>query len=220
MFYFDPLLHIDQIDSRIWLYNKYVFQEFQIIWLWFSQVRKITSNQTYVLRSRWKAKWKLGNFLNTRPLNSTESFRSSSGGPLIEAWVSKSHRDNPKFLVFLDEDFMSFREVEKLLGVAAAHGLREAQELLENILKSRKLPWTPAPALPSSAPLLKANYKLEITPHSNSSADIKLDPDTDLGLMLWLCCVYFMFCLSAARDDRDWSFVVISQHDVCEWCHL
>ncbi|XP_042726435.1 uncharacterized protein LOC122179590 isoform X2 [Lagopus leucura] len=32
------------------------------------------------------------------------------------------------------------REVEKLLGVAAAHGLREAQELLENILKSRKLP--------------------------------------------------------------------------------
>lgn len=52
MFYFDPLLHIDQIDSRIWVYNKYVFREFQIIWLWFGQVRKITSNQTYVLRSR------------------------------------------------------------------------------------------------------------------------------------------------------------------------
>uniref|UniRef100_A0A8C2Y8E5 Uncharacterized protein n=1 Tax=Coturnix japonica TaxID=93934 RepID=A0A8C2Y8E5_COTJA len=32
------------------------------------------------------------------------------------------------------------REVEKLLGVAAAHGLREAQELLENIQKSRKMP--------------------------------------------------------------------------------
>nr|XP_021138765.1 uncharacterized protein LOC110356358 [Columba livia] len=31
-------------------------------------------------------------------------------------------------------------EVEKLLGVAAAHGLREAQQLLENILKSRNLP--------------------------------------------------------------------------------
>lgn len=31
-------------------------------------------------------------------------------------------------------------EVEKLLGVAAAHGLQEAQELLENILKSRNLP--------------------------------------------------------------------------------
>lgn len=35
---------------------------------------------------------------------------------------------------------MSFREVEKLLSVAAAHGLQEAQELLENILKSRNLP--------------------------------------------------------------------------------
>uniref|UniRef100_A0A8B9QLR1 Uncharacterized protein n=1 Tax=Anas platyrhynchos TaxID=8839 RepID=A0A8B9QLR1_ANAPL len=31
-------------------------------------------------------------------------------------------------------------EVEKLLSVAAAHGLQEAQELLENILKSRNLP--------------------------------------------------------------------------------
>ncbi|GAB0188903.1 sel1-repeat-containing protein YbeQ-like [Grus japonensis] len=31
-------------------------------------------------------------------------------------------------------------EVEKLLSVAAAHGLREAQQLLENILKSRSLP--------------------------------------------------------------------------------
>nr|XP_047922385.1 uncharacterized protein LOC125183082 isoform X2 [Anser cygnoides] len=31
-------------------------------------------------------------------------------------------------------------EVEKLLGVAAAHGLQEAQELLENILKSQNLP--------------------------------------------------------------------------------
>ncbi|KFR08589.1 hypothetical protein Y956_00952, partial [Nipponia nippon] len=31
-------------------------------------------------------------------------------------------------------------EVEKLLSVAAAHGLREAQQLLENILKSRNLP--------------------------------------------------------------------------------
>ncbi|KAF1534505.1 hypothetical protein FQV10_0006363, partial [Eudyptes schlegeli] len=30
-------------------------------------------------------------------------------------------------------------EVEKLLSVAAAHGLREAQQLLENILKSRNL---------------------------------------------------------------------------------
>lgn len=35
---------------------------------------------------------------------------------------------------------MSFREVEKLLSVAAAHGLLEAQQLLENILKSRNLP--------------------------------------------------------------------------------
>lgn len=42
---------------------------------------------------------------------------------------------------------MSFREVEKLLSVAAAHGLQEAQELLENILKSRNLPWMPAPML-------------------------------------------------------------------------
>ncbi|CAN8208978.1 unnamed protein product [Coccothraustes coccothraustes] len=31
-------------------------------------------------------------------------------------------------------------EVEKLLSVAAAHGLLEAQQLLENIFKSRKLP--------------------------------------------------------------------------------
>uniref|UniRef100_A0A8C3EBV8 Uncharacterized protein n=1 Tax=Corvus moneduloides TaxID=1196302 RepID=A0A8C3EBV8_CORMO len=31
-------------------------------------------------------------------------------------------------------------EVEKLLSVAAAHGLQEAQQLLENILKSRSLP--------------------------------------------------------------------------------
>uniref|UniRef100_A0A672U2Q0 Sel1 repeat family protein n=1 Tax=Strigops habroptila TaxID=2489341 RepID=A0A672U2Q0_STRHB len=31
-------------------------------------------------------------------------------------------------------------EVEKLLSVAAAHGLQEAQQLLENILKSRNLP--------------------------------------------------------------------------------
>ncbi|KGL76676.1 hypothetical protein N309_03434, partial [Tinamus guttatus] len=31
-------------------------------------------------------------------------------------------------------------EVEKLLGVAADQGLREAQELLENILKKRNLP--------------------------------------------------------------------------------
>lgn len=39
---------------------------------------------------------------------------------------------------------MSFREVEKLLSVAAAHGLLEAQKLLENIFKSRNLPWTTA----------------------------------------------------------------------------
>uniref|UniRef100_A0A8C4UVM4 Sel1 repeat family protein n=1 Tax=Falco tinnunculus TaxID=100819 RepID=A0A8C4UVM4_FALTI len=31
-------------------------------------------------------------------------------------------------------------EVENLLSVAAAHGLREAQQLLENILRSRNLP--------------------------------------------------------------------------------
>ncbi|KFO74420.1 hypothetical protein N303_00979, partial [Cuculus canorus] len=31
-------------------------------------------------------------------------------------------------------------EVEKLLSVAAAHGLTEAQQLLENILKSRNTP--------------------------------------------------------------------------------
>uniref|UniRef100_U3I788 Uncharacterized protein n=1 Tax=Anas platyrhynchos platyrhynchos TaxID=8840 RepID=U3I788_ANAPP len=35
---------------------------------------------------------------------------------------------------------MTAAEVEKLLSVAAAHGLQEAQELLENILKSRNLP--------------------------------------------------------------------------------
>ncbi|XP_068869259.1 uncharacterized protein [Aphelocoma coerulescens] len=33
-----------------------------------------------------------------------------------------------------------FRKVEKLLSVAAAHGLQEAQQLLENILKRRNLP--------------------------------------------------------------------------------
>ncbi|XP_039920959.1 secretory immunoglobulin A-binding protein EsiB-like [Hirundo rustica] len=32
------------------------------------------------------------------------------------------------------------REVEKLLSVAAAHGLLEAQQLLENVFKSRNLP--------------------------------------------------------------------------------
>ncbi|KFW90400.1 hypothetical protein N336_06926, partial [Phalacrocorax carbo] len=31
-------------------------------------------------------------------------------------------------------------ELEKLLNVAAAHGLQEAEQLLENVLKSRNLP--------------------------------------------------------------------------------
>ncbi|KYO37975.1 hypothetical protein Y1Q_0019461 [Alligator mississippiensis] len=33
-----------------------------------------------------------------------------------------------------------FREVEKFLSVAADQGLKEAQELLENIIKNRNLP--------------------------------------------------------------------------------
>lgn len=49
---------------------------------------------------------------------------------------------------------MSFREVEKLLSVAAAHGLLEAQQLLENILKSRSLPWMTAATPMSVQPCL------------------------------------------------------------------